>query len=165
MEWGNQGGHVSGHATDPSTSRSAQGKRGTCFLKGQGYSGRRSGSDLLPESLVKLNFWAKWGGDTQSLLQSSNSQGASNMLRVALPEILSLEKCFRLGRNVGFCLFLTWPRGLQGGRRGCNSQNREKGRSPSMERDTVKASRDLLEGWEGGHWGNSAPFPQTVQEG
>ena len=66
--------------------------------------------------------------------------------RGALPEILSPEKCFRLGRNVGFCLFLTWPRGLQEVGRGCNSQNGEKQRSPSMEKDAVKASRDLLGG-------------------
>ena len=36
LERGNQGGDVSRHATTPSTSRSTQGKRETCSLRGQG---------------------------------------------------------------------------------------------------------------------------------
>ena len=72
---------------------------------------------------------------------------------VAFPEILSLEKCFRLGWNAGLLFVLTWPRRLQGAGRQYNSQNgggggeRER-KLPSMEKDTVKERRDLLE-WRG----------------
>lgn len=42
-------------------------------------------------------------------------------------------------------MFLTWPRRLQGVGRGCNSQKGERPRLPSIARDAVRASRDLLE--------------------
>lgn len=81
----------------------------------------------------------------EPLLQSSDYQGASRMPVVALPEIPSLEKCFRLVCHVGhlFSFVFDSVKKIAGqGRRVMDNQAGEKKQLPTVERDAI---RDLLE--------------------